>query len=163
MDVPKVLNSRSTDVRAGFGKILEEGDVLGRGFTESELSPMQSSYDLHRETNEDEDCCILRLLPGPGDPSHDFSSTSSKDHTTTLRQNLTKRKFKVTPRTERMACVLTPDDADEELDFPIQGGQQISEPCVQGTYTRKIHLNHQKRKTPTLQQVRYKFHPTEIQ
>ena len=129
MDVPKVLNSRSTDVRAGFGKILEEGDVLGRGFTESELSPMQSSYDLHRETNEDEDCCVLRLLPGPGDPSHDFSSSSSSnDH---MRQNLTKRKFKVTPRTERMACVLTLDD--EELEFPIQGGQQISEPCVQGT------------------------------
>ena len=90
---------------------------------------LKHRYDLHREKNEDEDCCVLRLLPGPGDPSHDFSSSSSSnDH---MRQNLTKRKFKVTPRTERMACVLTLDD--EELEFPIQGGQQISEPCVQGT------------------------------
>ena len=128
VDVPKVLNSRSTDVRAGFGKVLGEGDVLGRGTSDAELSPMQCSHDLHRETRSenDENCCVLRLLPGPGDPS------KGKDDDQTML-NITKRRFKVTPRTERMACVLTLDEDDKNEEFRIQGGQQISEPCVQGT------------------------------
>ena len=120
IDVPKVLGSRSSDVRAGFGNIITQGDVLGRGFIKSEISPMQSKNDLH--VKDDDNCCVLKLLPGPGDPS-----SSEMSFYETLQQ----KRFKVTPRTERMACVLTLDDDGDDI-APIIGGQQISEPCVQG-------------------------------
>ena len=93
---------------------------MGRGFIKSEISPMQSKNDLH--VKDDDNCCVLKLLPGPGDPS-----SSEMSFYETLQQ----KRFKVTPRTERMACVLTLDDDGDDI-APIIGGQQISEPCVQG-------------------------------
>ena len=124
-DVPSVLGSRSTDLRArmgGFyGRALQDGDCLGRCVIDinekadceskasaSEWPRLRSVYDPLRQVDEAESTrtWTLRILIGPGDPSSLAASPDSE--TESALQALVDQEFTVLPRSDRMAVCITP-------------------------------------------------------
>ena len=143
VDVPVLLGSRSTDIKAnmgGFqGRVLGPGDRLGHckrggGATDTPAPAMRATHDPLRG-NEDGSSggeWVLRILPGPGDPGTDAAGTSvPRDAFYGL---VNAGAFNVTPRSDRMAvCVSHGGGGDDGgADLPA-GGQQMSEACVSGT------------------------------
>ena len=137
VDVPEVLGSRSTDVRAGLGghegRTLDVGDSVGRRSLSGEGAgaPMKAVHDPLRseEAVGGVKTWDLRILPGPGDPGTADSEVSAED-----LASLTGNEFDVLPRSDRMAVCLALSDEEgvAEPDRPV-GGQQMSEACVSGT------------------------------
>ena len=134
IDVPQILGSRSTDIKARLGgylgRILKEGDVLGRGNCKSAIERSRRALldPLRDRKEEGQRVWRLRILPGPGDPGTDSpGKTFCAD---SMRALIDAGSFSVTPRSDRMAiCVSQSDDRAS----PLVGGQQMSEACVSGT------------------------------
>jgi len=117
VDVPAVLGSRATDIRAsmgGFqGRSLQSGDVVGvlepDTAAAAVLEPRFSVHDPLRKgrpgnMGEGSDkSWRLRVLPGPADPQTD--ATHSKE----LRA-LVGASFRVMTRADRMAVCIEPDN-----------------------------------------------------
>eukprot|EP00939_MAST-03C_sp_MAST-3C-sp1_P000737 g737.t1 len=131
VDSPNVLGSRSTDLRAGLGDpAIRGGDLLfrrkGDDGDDDHVAPIRSAHDPLREERARGEW-RLRILPGPGDP--DIKDKGDDDDDDLLQSLVTAADpFSVSPRADRMACVLNPPKSVE-----LTGGQQLSEPCVSGT------------------------------
>jgi len=131
IEVPSVLGSRSTDIRGGLGglagRVLQEGDVVGRMAAEEELEMVAAAHDPLRDVGADKASKVwqLRVLPGPGSPAGDASAPDASGDL----QPLLHGSFKVSPRSDRMAVCLENSDTRSE----IEGGEQLSEACVSGT------------------------------
>lgn len=122
VDVPPVLGSRSTDIRAamgGFqGRSLRSGDTIGRlgsGDADAGLSPrklLKAAHDPLRSSGAGSEAMSsgktwrLRVLPGPGDPETDTV------HSTQL-QALAATTFKVLPRADRMAVCIAQEGKEQ--------------------------------------------------
>ena len=137
VDVPEVLGSRSTDVRAALGghqgRILQAGDLVGRmpaaGAKPSAL--LRSVHDPLRSATAEAaggKTWTLRMLPGPGNPATSATSADAGD-----LQALLDGDFSVLPRSDRMAVCLSLDGGDEGTGQSLVGGEQMSEACVSGT------------------------------
>ena len=137
VDVPQVLGSKSTDIRAGMGGVegrpLSQGDSVGRSDVEGDApkllhsvyDPLRSNESLFPGEGKEWE---LRVLPGPSDP------TTGKEPVSELA-SLVDAEFKVLPRSDRMAvCLSLADEATvtRKGKKPI-GGEQMSEACVSGT------------------------------
>ena len=165
IDVPIVLGSRSTDLRAQMGgiegRILQKGDVLGHNSlndgstatlssSSSSLSPKAAKHTPLRTDPSSDDSLsgssgrvwTLRVLPGPGHPEQKEEDAAggqvegeARRHPTLER--MLRETFKVTPRADRMAVVVSLEeengDGDSESPEMLVGGQQMSEACVSGT------------------------------
>ena len=139
VDVPRVLGSRSTDIKAKLGghqgRILQVGDELGRCQYAGDASSvdLRAPYDPLREEDlaVDKREWVLRVLPGPGDPGTDTASAAIC--TADLDALVGAGSFDVTPRSDRMAVCVSHSGVDAgQRDLPV-GGQQMSEACVSGT------------------------------
>jgi KipI family sensor histidine kinase inhibitor len=140
VDVPVVLGSKSTDVRAKLGGVegrtLRVGDILGyegsgsEGLTTTATAPMKAKLDpleerrqiANRNGSTDKSEWILRVLTGPGHPEED-NKDDSVSKCLTLNRML-KETFTVTPRADRMAVVASLGEApthDQEKEMQ-QGG-----------------------------------------
>ena len=134
VDVPIVLGSRATDIKAEFGgfmgRTLLKGDVVGKcvpsAHPRSGTRSLKATFDPLRDRASEP--WILRVLPGPGDPGNDFSGASlpSSDVAALVSAGV----FSVTPRADRMGVCVSLDD---DVASPIVGGQQMSEACASGT------------------------------
>ena len=140
LDVPVVLGSRSTDLRAKMGgtrgRALQAGDLLGNLTPEKPARLLRSVNDPLRSTavsTSSKTLQILRLAvarssPGPGD-------RKDKDHATATSWNSMHwsagRTFDVLPRSDRMAVIVSESEGIDAGD--LVGGQQMSEACVSGT------------------------------
>ena len=133
IDVPIVLGSRSTDLRAKMGgmegRILQKGDVLGQNslndgstatlLSSSSLSPKAAKHTPLRTDPSSDDSLsssgrvwTLRVLPGPGHPEQKEEDAvggqvegEAKRHPTLER--MLRETFEVTPRADRMAVVVS--------------------------------------------------------
>jgi antagonist of KipI len=149
-DVPYVLGSRSTDIRAKLGgvngRILIPGDILGcvqdnSTNEDSMFVPLRSVYDpmLGRRHERGEINWKLRVLAGPGNPEKDQASFKIPERHSALDTLVNNsHRFQVTPRSDRMAvCISIMDEKDNEGSLKksklLVGGQQMSEACVSGT------------------------------
>jgi KipI family sensor histidine kinase inhibitor len=141
VDVPVLLGSRSTDVRTGlggfYGRSIQKGDTLGR-LAADEPAPVYSVHDPMRSgssgVHHGARKWLLRVVPGPGDPSKEHGSS---DEASKELEALINAEFNVMPRSDRMAVCLTPADAvfgtGSSPNNKLVGGQQMSEACVSGT------------------------------
>lgn len=137
VDVPKVLGSRSTDLRAGLGgfhgRILRQGDLVAQAGAQTESSPpfVRSLHDPLRDviTKQGPRQWRIRVLPGAGDPGTAANSDCEANRLAEMNA-LIGRKFDVLPRSDRMAVCLS---THLEEGPPLQGGQQLSEACISGT------------------------------
>ncbi|MET3381984.1 biotin-dependent carboxyltransferase family protein [Variovorax paradoxus] len=126
IDVPQILGSRSTDLKAGFGghegRALRKGDWLPTG-----TSPLNAAQRERRAfglrgpdwgPNEDDDAIALRVLPGP-----EFEL-----FTLAAREQLWGERWRITPQSNRMGSRL----AGAELKRK-RGGDMLSSGVIPGT------------------------------
>lgn len=110
VDVPAVLGSRATDIRAsmgGFrGRSLQSGDIVGRLELDTAAAavpePRCTVHDPLRKGRPGGKTWRLRVLPGPADPQTDAT------HSTEFRA-LTGSSFSVMSRADRMAVCVEPE------------------------------------------------------
>ena len=128
IDVPDVLGSKSTDIRAKMGgmggRMLQTGDILGNGndtkceeegmtSPSTSTTPMKAAYDPlferrniknnnNKTTNNE---WVLRMLPGPGHPETDSLPSTDVDIRSSTLDRMLQETFTVTPRADRMAVV----------------------------------------------------------
>lgn len=144
VDVPAVLGSRSTDVRAAMGGLqgrpLRATDALGRGAAAPGAGPVRLLRARHDPLGDalrvgaaegagTGKTWELRVLAGPGDPGD--AARGDADVGALLGND-----FAVLPRSDRMAvCLALAPSAGGSAPppAPLQGGQQLSEACVSGT------------------------------
>ena len=126
VDVPAVLGSRATDVRARLGghrgRALLPGDSLGRVDGGGEASLLRATHDPLRDVTPHGRIWELRVLPGPGNPGDGCEDVPAAE-----LQALLDAEYDVLPRSDRMAVCLAAGDG------PLEGGEQMSEACVSGT------------------------------
>ncbi|SDZ46835.1 biotin-dependent carboxylase uncharacterized domain-containing protein [Variovorax sp. YR634] len=126
IDVPQILGSRSTDLKAGFGghegRALRKGDRLPTG-----ASPLNAAQRERRAfglrgpdwgPNEDDGAIALRVLPGP-----EFEL-----FTLAAREQLWGERWRITPQSNRMGSRL----AGAELKRK-RGGDMLSSGVIPGT------------------------------
>ena len=126
IDVPQILGSRSTDLKAGFGghegRALRKGDRLPAG-----ASPLNAAQRERRAfglrgpdwgPNEDDGAIALRVLPGP-----EFEL-----FTLAAREQLWGERWRITPQSNRMGSRL----AGAELKRK-RGGDMLSSGVIPGT------------------------------
>jgi biotin-dependent carboxylase-like uncharacterized protein len=126
IDVPQILGSRSTDLKAGFGghegRALRKGDRLPTG-----TSPLNAAQRERRAfglrgpdwgPNEDDGAIALRVLPGP-----EFEL-----FTLAAREQLWGERWRITPQSNRMGSRL----AGAELKRK-RGGDMLSSGVIPGT------------------------------
>lgn len=140
VDIDEVMGSRSTDLRAHIGRsVLKEGDALGRRRVDgtattrdvrSAYDPLRHDFYVDDPNDENEDVVQLALLRGPGDPASTFNDNDDHEESNYTALVREEARFHVSPRNDRMACVLSSDSSSAKH---IRGGQQLSEPCVPGT------------------------------
>lgn len=121
VDVPVVLGSRSTDLRAGLGGFqgrgLKRGDAVGRLGDDASSAGLsqpaicEAVHDPLRSTADGANggggrAWRLRVLPGPGDPQTDVRHASELSA-------LVGAEFKVLPRADRMAVCITPQGREK--------------------------------------------------
>ncbi|MGJ7500668.1 biotin-dependent carboxyltransferase family protein [Variovorax sp. ZT5P49] len=126
IDVPQILGSRSTDLKAGFGghegRALRKGDRLPTG-----ASPLDATQRERRAfglrgpdwgPDEDDGAIALRVLPGP-----EFEL-----FTLAAREQLWGERWRITPQSNRMGSRL----AGAELKRK-RGGDMLSSGVIPGT------------------------------
>jgi biotin-dependent carboxylase-like uncharacterized protein len=126
IDVPQILGSRSTDLKAGFGghegRALRKGDRLPAG-----APPLNAAQRERRAfglrgpdwgPNEDDGAIALRVLPGP-----EFEL-----FTLAAREQLWGERWRITPQSNRMGSRL----AGAELKRK-RGGDMLSSGVIPGT------------------------------
>ena len=145
IDVPCVLGSRSTDIRAamgGFeGRTLRPGDEVGKlgladGATTSQPALLRAVHDPLRSGSDGGGggagggkTWQLRVLSGPGDPGTEATDVPAEE-----LQALFDTEFDVTARSDRMAVCLSVAGSEEDGGgSKLVGGQQMSEACASGT------------------------------
>jgi len=124
VDVPSVLGSRSSDVRASLGPApLATGDAIACDGAGGRAAPRRAKHDA-MERGKGKRTWTLRVLPGPGDPGSDDGSETNAD--AALASLVGAGPFTASPRSDRMAVIT-------EAASSLEGGQQLSEACAAGT------------------------------
>ena len=125
IDVPLLLGSRSTDLKAGFGghagRALRRNDRLALGpsaLSQAQRSQRAFGLRLPLPATQD-DATVLRVLPGP-----EFDRFSAA-----ARQALWRERWQITPQSNRMGSRL----AGAVLTRAKGGGEMLSAGVIPGT------------------------------
>ncbi|MGJ7565208.1 biotin-dependent carboxyltransferase family protein [Variovorax sp. GB1R11] len=126
IDVPQILGSRSTDLKAGFGghegRALRKGDRLALGASRLDAAQRERrAFGLRGPdwgAEEADDAIALRVLPGP----------EFEQFTLAAREQLRSERWRITPQSNRMGSRL----AGAELKRK-RSGDMLSSGVIPGT------------------------------